>query len=157
MPGSIPGPPAEQKGKVKMPIYKRCSRCGSRIPSGSICSCVKKRHKEYDRYSRDQRSRRFYNGKEWEMARSYAMDIDGGIDVYLFMTGGIIVAADMVHHIIPVKDDWDKRIDIDNLISLNSNTHGMIEQAYKKNKSEMIRKLQEMIKEYRGREGAGGI
>lgn len=85
------------------------------------------------------------------------MDIDGGIDVYLFMTEGIIVAADMVHHIIPVKDDWDKRIDIDNLISLNGNTHGMIEQAYKKNKSEMIRKLQEMIKEYRGREEAGGI
>lgn len=155
--GSIPGLPAEQKGKVKMPIYKRCSRCGKRIPSGSICPCVKQRHKEYDRYSRDQKSRNFYNSKEWELGRAAALDADGGIDVYLFMTEGTIVIADTVHHIIPLKDDWNKRIDIDNMMSLSSDTHSMIEQMYRKNKAQMIRKLQGMIKEYRGRREPWGI
>ena len=140
-----------------MPIYKRCSRCGKRIPSGSTCPCVKQRHRVYDRYSRDQRSRSFYGGKDWERARAAALDTDGGIDVYLYMTEGIIVAADTVHHIIPIRDDWDKRFDIDNMMSLSGDTHSMIEQMYKKDKDGMIRKLQEMIEEYRGRREDGGI
>lgn len=91
------------------------------------------------------------------MGRAAALDTDGGIDVYLYMTEGIVVVADMVHHIIPIRDDWNKRLDVDNMMSLSSDTHSMIEQMYKKNKSEMIRKLQEMIKEYRGRREDGGI
>lgn len=126
------------------------------MPSGSTCPCIKQRHREYDRYSRDQRSRNFYGGKDWERARAAALDADGGIDVYLYMTEGIVVAADTVHHIIPIKDDWDKRINIDNMISLSSDTHSMIEQMYKKNKGAMIRRLQEMIKEYRGQKEDGG-
>lgn len=140
-----------------MQIYKRCSRCGKRIPSGSTCECVKKRHKEYDRYSRDKKSKNFYNSREWERGRAAALDSDGGIDVYLFMTEGKIVIADMVHHIVPLKDDWNKRIDIDNLISLSEGTHSMIEQMYKKNKGEIIGKLQKMVKEYRETKAAGGI
>lgn len=77
--------------------------------------------------------------------------------MYMFMTEGIVIAADMVHHIVPLKDDWNKRIDIDNMMSLSSDTHSMIEQMYKKNKGEMIRKLQEMLKEYRGQREDGGI
>lgn len=140
-----------------MPIYKRCSRCGKRIPSGSTCPCVKQRHREYDRYSRDQRSRDFYTSKEWELGRAAALDADDGIDVYLYMTEGIVVVADTVHHIIPIRDDWSKRLDIDNMISLSSDTHSMIEQIYKRDKDGMIRKLQEMIKEYRGQRKPGGI
>ena len=77
--------------------------------------------------------------------------------MYMFMTEDIVIAADMVHHIVPLKDDWNKRIDIDNMMSLSSDTHSTIEQMYKKNKSEMIRKLQEMLKEYRGQREDGGI
>ena len=113
-------------GGGRMPIYKRCSRCGKRIPSGSTCSCVKQRHREYDRYSRDQKSKDFYGGKEWEMTRAVVLDVDDGIDVYLYMTQGVIVAADTVHHIIPIKDDWERRVDIDNMMSLSSDTHSMI-------------------------------
>lgn len=77
--------------------------------------------------------------------------------MYMFMTEGIVIAADTVHHIVPLKDDWNKRIDIDNMMSLSNDTHSTIEQMYKKNKSEMIRKLQEMLKEYRGQREDGGI
>lgn len=140
-----------------MQIYKRCSRCGKRIPSGSTCECVKKRHQEYDRYCRDRKSKNFYNSREWERVRAAVLDVDEGIDVYLFMTKGVVVAADMVHHIVPLKDDWNKRTDIDNLMSLNNDTHSTIEQMYKKNKGEMIGKLQKMVKEYREMKAAGGI
>ena len=76
-----------------MPIYKRCSRCGKRMEAGKRCPCLKARHKEYDKYSRDKKSRQFYNGKEWEARRAEALETDGGIDVYLYMTQGIVVAA----------------------------------------------------------------
>ena len=148
--GSIPSLLTMRIEERVMSIYKRCSRCGKRIPSGSICPCVKQRHREYDRYSRDQRSRRFYNGKEWEMGRAAALDTDGGIDVYLYMTEGIVVVADMVHHIIPIRDDWNKRLDVDNMMSLSSDTHSMIEQMYKKDKPGMQKQLQEMLQAYRG-------
>lgn len=91
------------------------------------------------------------------MTRAAVLDVDDGIDVYLYMTQGVIVAADTVHHIIPIKDDWERRVDIDNMMSLSSDTHSMIEQMYRKNKGEMIRKLQIMIKEYRGQREDGGI
>lgn len=136
-----------------MPIYKRCSRCGRRLLSGSTCSCIKERHKEYDRYSRDRKSRQYYHGKEWMMVREAVLDMDGGIDVYLYMKEGKTVLADTVHHIVPLKDDWNKRNDMDNLISLSGDTHSLIERMYQKNKNEMERELQEMLKAYRKTKG----
>lgn len=41
-------------------IYKRCSRCGKRLEVGQTCECVKQRHKEYDRCSRDKDAAKFY-------------------------------------------------------------------------------------------------
>lgn len=137
-----------------MQIYKRCSRCGKRIPSGSTCPCAKARHKEYDRYSRDSRRKQYYGSKEWELVRISALDEDGGIDVYVFMTTGQVLIADTVHHIIPLKDDWTKRNDLNNLMSLNHDTHSMIEQMYRKDKSGAKIILQEMLQEYR--KGRGG-
>ena len=116
-----------------MPLYKRCSRCGKRILSGSVCPCIKARHKEYDRYSRDKKSKQYYDSREWEKARASALDADEHIDVYLFMTEGRIEIADSVHHIIPLKEAWEERNSLGNLISLNHDTHSMIEQMYKNN------------------------
>lgn len=66
------------------------------------------------------------------------------------MTTGEILPADTAHHIIPLKDDWNKRCDINNLMSLNHDTHSMIEQMYKKDKPGMQKQLQEMLQAYRG-------
>lgn len=136
-----------------MPIYKRCSRCGKRIQSGSICKCAKARHKEYDKFSRDKKSKQYYRSREWIASRESALDKDEGMDVYVFMTEGRILAADTVHHIIPLRDGWDKRNDIDNLMSLNHDTHSMIEQLYKKDKAGMEKKLAAMLQKYRNGEG----
>ena len=136
-----------------MPIYSRCSRCGSRIPAGSVCRCRKvaeaARQRLYDTYQRDKRGRTFYNGREWETVRNEALFLDEGIDVYVYMTTGEIMIADVVHHIEPLADNWNRRKDITNLMSLNHSTHGRIERMYKTDKQKMIRELTEMLKEYR--------
>lgn len=137
-----------------MPIYKRCGRCGKRILSGNTCLCAKSRHKEYDRYSRDKRSKQYYGSKEWELVRAAGLEADAGIDVYVFMTIGQVLIADTVHHIIPLKDDWTKRNDINNLMSLNHDTHSIIEQMYRKDKDGTQKILKKMLQEYRaGRQG----
>lgn len=140
-----------------MPIYKRCSRCGKRILSGNRCPCEKERHKEYDRFKRDRRSKQFYDSAEWIRARTDAMNTDQGIDVYLFVTKGEIKQADTVHHIIPLKENWEKRCDITNLISLHHDTHSLIEQMYKKNKQRIQRELAEILKKYRETVRQGGV
>ena len=132
-----------------MPIYKRCSRCGKRLEAGKICECVKQRYKEYDRCSRDKQSKRYYDSAEWEHIRRQVLDKDDGIDVYIYMTEGRIVAADTVHHIIPLKDCWDKRNDIDNLMSLHHDTHSTIESLYKKDKQQIQKDLITMLINYR--------
>lgn len=138
-----------------MPIYKRCSRCGKRIEAGTTCQCMKDRHKEYDKYSRDRRSKQYYNSREWEAVREHVLQLDEGIDVYVYMTQDVVTIADTVHHIIPLKEDWSLRNNEDNLISLNHDTHSMIEQQYRKNKNEMQEVLKAMVQQYRSEKGQG--
>lgn len=132
-----------------MPIYKRCTRCGIRLPSGSICNCIKQRHKEYDRYSRDKQSDAFYHSGEWILTRDAVLMLDKGYDIYIYMTTGEIVIADTVHHIEQLKDNWNRRCDIDNLMSLSHDTHSMIESMYKKDKQGTMKMLYEMLGRYR--------
>lgn len=132
-----------------MPIYKRCSRCGRRLPEGTQCPCRKQRHKEYDRYQRDRKSKQYYSSKEWIRIREEVLDLDEGIDVYLFMTEGKVVAADTVHHIIPLKEGWEQRSNIENLMSLHHDTHSVIEQRYKKEKDFIQKELKKMLLKYR--------
>lgn len=140
-----------------MPIYKRCSRCGKRIPAGAQCLCINKRHQEYDRHSRNRKSKRFYGSKEWEDARTMALELDNGIDVFLFMTRGEITLADTVHHIIPITEDPLLRSDPDNLMSLSHESHSHIEQMYKKNKKETQEYLRKLLREYRGGKRGGAV
>lgn len=132
-----------------MPLYKRCGRCGQRIPEGTRCKCYTQRYKEYDRLSRDKKSKQFYDSKEWMTAKSNALDADDGIDVYMYMMQGEIVRADTVHHIIPLRDDWSRRTDINNLMSLSHDSHSLIHQLYKKDKQGMQQKLSAMVNDYR--------
>ena len=85
------------------------------------------------------------------------MEKDQRIDVYLYMTKGEIKNADTVHHIIPLRDEWEKRNDLDNLMSLNHETHSMIEQMYKKSKRKVQDELVEMLREFRELVRQGGV
>lgn len=81
------------------------------------------------------------------------MQLDERIDVYVYMTQGIVIRADTVHHIVPLKENWNLRSNEDNLISLNHDTHSMIEQQYRKNKNEMQEALKAMVQQYRSEKG----
>lgn len=79
------------------------------------------------------------------------------MDVYLFMTEGVVVKADSVHHIVPLRDDWTRRCDISNLMSLSHESHSRIEAGYKKDKRGIEERLQAMLIEYRRLADAGGV
>lgn len=148
-----------------MAYMKYCNRngCNRLVPQGgaycnehTITQTEKnrERHKEYDAHCRDQKAKAFYNGAEWKAARAAAMARDNGIDIYLYITDGVIAAADMVHHIVELKEDYSKRCDIDNLISVSETTHKtVIDEAYKDEikREEMRQTLRECIAEYRRR------
>ena len=77
--------------------------------------------KEYDRRVRSKRDnifRKFYHSKEWRQMRARALQRDN----YLCSRCKVRV-ADTVHHIIPTRTDWSKRLDINNLESLCSSCH----------------------------------
>ena len=139
-------------------IYKLCTSCGRKIPEGTTCPCQKIRRSEsnrlYDKHQRDRRSTAFYNSAEWGRVRQRVLDLDK-IDVYLYMTQGRVVPADTVHHIIPLKEDWGKRLDINNLMSLHHDTHSALEREYDAARGEktiiytlyiFLRKFREMVK-----------
>ncbi len=143
-------------------LMKYCNRngCNKLVPQG-IRYCAahtmgktaenRERHKEYDAHCRNQTAKAFYNSSEWKAARARALARDSGIDIYLYITEGRVVPADMVHHIIELQEDYTKRCDIDNLISVSDTTHkSIIDKAYKDeiNKAAMQKTLRECVREY---------
>lgn len=128
-------------------IYKRCPRCGRRIPEGTQCSCVDRRYAEYDRLRRDRKAAEFYHSPEW-IRMSDLVRRECGCDVYEYMTTGRIIKPDAVHHIIPLRDDWSRRLDRTNLIPLSDTNHSAIEQMYKKNKKDAEKNLFDALKKF---------
>lgn len=117
-------------------IYKRCSRCGKRLEAGQTCECVKQRHKEYDKYSRDKEASQFYSSASWKRMRQYILDKYDSIDVYAYILYGQIEKADTVHHIIELKDDKSQALVEQNLIPVSSSTHNIIHASYDKSKAD---------------------
>ena len=106
-----------------MPVFKRCTRCRKRIPSGTTCECIKRRHKEYDRTTRNKKYSSFYSSGAWKAKREEAMELYIGNDIYSYYMSGKLEQADIVHHIFPIQENWEKRLDIDNLIPLTNSNH----------------------------------
>lgn len=149
-----------------MAFLKYCNRngCNKLVPQGvrycekhTITKTVenKERHKEYDAHCRNQTAKAFYNSAEWRIARARALARDINIDIYLYVREGRVVPADTVHHIVELTEDYSKRCDIDNLISISEPTHSMISKAYKDStrKAQTQQALRECILQYKGRMG----
>ena len=152
-----------------MTLMKYCNRtgCNRLVPQGvRYCKMHtvgkmeenRQRHKEYDAHCRNKVAKAFYNSTEWKIARARALARDTNIDIYLYITKGKVVPADTVHHIIELSEDYTKRCDVDNLISISEATHSMISRAYKSTaKREAMQEiLRECIKEYKKRVAGEG-
>lgn len=125
-------------------IYDRCPRCHKRIPAGSKCDCIKQRHKEYDRYSRNKDATAFYHSKEWQAIRTYILQHYENLDMYELHVNQRIIIADTVHHIVCLQDDKSQGLNAKNLIPVSSATHNMIHNEYNKGEDEK-RKMQAIL------------
>ena len=109
-----------------MPIYKRCSRCYKRIFEGTRCDCSKKRYKEYDKEKVNSKEKKFYSSGAWEKLKIKVRDRFNGIDIYSYYILKKIEYGQTVHHIEPIKENWDRRLDLENLIYLTESNHRLI-------------------------------
>lgn len=112
-------------------LMKMCPKCGKAIQlSEKYCENCRpvlkqnnsERNKEYDAYKRDKQADKFYHSKKWKNIRDYVLMREGGFCQDCLKNNRRTIATD-VHHIIPVKQDWSKRLDIDNLVSLCEKCH----------------------------------
>ena len=120
-------------GEKVVPIFKRCDRCGKRLSPGVKCRCVEARRQfEYDTHARDRESNAFYHSKEWLTASRAAKEYYHGIDIVELYENDMVVNGRTVHHLIPIKTDWSRRLDKNNLIYLTESNHQLIHQRMEK-------------------------
>ena len=90
------------------------------------------RHMEYNLFRRNKKTAQFYVSKEWRAMRGYILSRYDGLDIYAFHVQHRIATADMVHHIVEIEDDWNRRLDPLNLFPLSNSNHGIISALYDK-------------------------
>lgn len=130
-------------------IYKRCSRCGKRLPAGTRCTeCEDKmnreRHSYYDSHQRNREHAMIYSSSMWQKTREEVMHRFDGIDVYKFIMKGVVVPASIVHHITPLEDDESLKYRTENCIPVSASSHYEIHRAYDLG-GEDKRKMQEVL------------
>lgn len=117
-------------------MKKLCNGCRKALISVTESRCVDCALK-YSRFSRDRvksvsENDSFYKTSKWCKLSKFVRSKYGGLDLYELIVNKRFVKAKVVHHIVPVKDDYAKRFDLDNLIPVSARTHRMIESVYAK-------------------------
>ena len=86
-----------------------------------------------------ERYQQFYNSSEWKTLRNYKFGQADGLCENC-KKNGIVRAAREIHHVIPIDEDWSKRLDYENLIALCPDCHN---EQHKR-----ISQLQKFLKEW---------
>lgn len=129
-------------GKIIKKADKYCNKCKSKQSEKNSA-----RNKQYDRYYRDTRAKAFYNSSAWKRLVSIIRIRNNGLCALCYHEG-IKSKGTMIHHIVPIKDDWSKRLDTANCIILCPECHGKVHSAYdrsKENRENMQRLLRDII------------
>ena len=101
-------------------LTKLCSKCGRLMEFGSamcpVCQAkAAERHKMYDTHARNQKAKQFYHSKQWIRLRDLTM-ARAGYQCQRCKQQGKITPATEVHHIVPIRVDWSRRLDAGNCI-----------------------------------------
>ena len=96
---------------------RMCADCAARLPAFDEKDSKRRWNRKYDREKRNAQSTAFYNSREWKQLRSYKINRDCICEVC-----GERPAVE-VHHIVPIREDWDRRLDVNNLQSLCASCH----------------------------------
>ena len=81
----------------------------------------KKRDQLYDRYERDEKSKKFYNSLAWKKLRKIKISKEPLCEIC--EEEDRLRPATEVDHIVPIKVDWSRRLDEKNLQSLCHRCH----------------------------------
>lgn len=137
-------------------INKICSRCGRILPVGERCSCQPAYRRDYNKFRRDRRIAEFRASAEWRAMRQQIIERDNGTDQYVLHTTGALRPGFSVHHIIPLSERWDLRLDEHNLITLSDDTHASLEYKYKtKYKTNIQQELFAIVEQVMAARAAG--
>lgn len=106
-------------------LIKKCSRCGKlfQYNNKSLCpDCQasddrKTSDRVYNQKFRDKRSDRFYHSAEWKRLSKIVLAKAG---YKCAECGGL---ATEVHHVVEIRNDWNRRLDVSNLIPLCTSCH----------------------------------
>lgn len=108
-----------------MPLKECLHRgCSVLVKGGSYCE-AHNRHRTYQKHRQDTEYQAFYHSTAWRKVRAKVLARDRYICVECYKQG-VITMANTVHHIIEIKDDWGKRLELDNLSSVCSSCHQLI-------------------------------
>jgi 5-methylcytosine-specific restriction protein A len=139
-----------------MAIKKLCSRCNKIIDYGNTycdkCQEIADRNKKdsvkyYNTNVRDKESQSFYNSKAWKNIVKVVKSRQHGLCL-MCLESNSISYYNVIHHIVELKEDKDKALDINNLICLCSSCHAKIHGEYNKSidtKKVMQNKLKQLI------------
>lgn len=117
-------------------MNKICPRCGRPYAYGSKCKCRAKTN--YNKVNRsNDRYEQFYHSTQWIKLRDLVRARCYHIDFYAWFKYGEIIEGDVVHHIEEVRDSWDRRLDVDNLIYVSHKSHKEIHDNYITNREAM--------------------
>lgn len=138
-------------------MKKICPRCNRRLVSISkkyceVCEAKSNtRHKEYKRYRTDDKEQRFYSDPDWIRKREKIKYTDNG-QCLLCLNNNDHRVMDTVHHIVELKEDWSKRFEDDNLISLCESCHQVVHRQYKTCEKKKVQdKLKAILRRFRVR------
>src|SRR5690606_14184446 len=81
--------------------------------------------RDYDRSRRDRRAREFYKSKEWERVRRIVLTRDEYLCQRCLEARRVRLAT-TVDHIVPISEDWGRRLDLDNLRALCDACHNAV-------------------------------
>lgn len=110
-------------------IYKRCSHCGKRVPSGTTCKCIKRDYREPEGIYK------LYHTQRWRNLREVVMVSYDGVDQWALNQHNQIKYAETAHHIVPTTDDESLFFSLNNLIPVSRCSHDEIHALYKTDKA----------------------
>ena len=87
-------------------------------------------HQKEVRVYKSDKYDKFYRSKEWLNKRRYIIERDMGLCIDCLISKEEPVDEKIVHHIEPVKDNWNRRLENNNLISVCDSCHKKIEGRY---------------------------
>jgi len=81
--------------------------------------------KYYNKHVRDKQSTSFYKSREWKQTRQLVLLRDNYLCQSCLKQDRVVPAV-MVHHIVELKQDWNKRLDLNNLESMCNSCHNKV-------------------------------